>query len=58
MTLLEKDTRLAVEMARAAGCEGPLGAAASRVFADASAGGLRGEDDAALFKWLSQARRD
>jgi 3-hydroxyisobutyrate dehydrogenase-like beta-hydroxyacid dehydrogenase len=56
MTLLEKDTRLAVEMARAAACEGPLGAAASRVFADASAGGLRGEDDAALFKWLSQAR--
>ncbi len=52
MTLLEKDTRLAVEAARAAGCEGPLGAAASRVFAQASAGGLAGEDDAALFKWL------
>jgi 3-hydroxyisobutyrate dehydrogenase-like beta-hydroxyacid dehydrogenase len=55
MTLLEKDTRLAVEMARAAGCEGPLGAAASRVFAAASAAGLHGEDDAALFKWLGRS---
>ncbi len=52
MTLLEKDTRLAVQAARAAGCEGPLGAAASAVFAQASAGGLAGEDDAALYKWL------
>ena len=56
MTLLEKDTRLAVEAARAAGCEGPLGPAASQVFAQASASGLAGEDDAALFKWLGEAK--
>ena len=53
MTLLEKDTRLAVAAAHAAGFEGPLGAMASQVFAAASAGGLAGEDDAALFKWLA-----
>ncbi len=56
MTLLEKDTRLAVAAANAAGFAGPLGARAAQVFADASGGGLAGEDDAALFKWLSQTR--
>ena len=54
MTLLEKDTRLAVEAAQAVGFEGPLGAAARQVFAAASAGGLAGEDDGALLKWLSR----
>ncbi len=54
MTLLEKDTRLAVAAANSARFEGPLGTAASQVFAAASAGGLAGEDDAALFKWLSR----
>lgn len=54
MTLLEKDTRLAVAAAKAAHFEGPLGAKASQVFAAASAGGLCDEDDAALFKWLSR----
>jgi L-threonate 2-dehydrogenase len=54
MTLLEKDTRLAVAAASAAHFQGPLGAAASQVFAAASAGGLAGEDDAALFKWLQK----
>ena len=53
MTLLEKDTRLAVEAAQSAGFEGPLGAAARDVFAQASAGGLDGLDDAALFQWLN-----
>ena len=53
MTLLEKDTRLAVDAARAAGFEGPLGASARDVFAQASAGGLANLDDAALFKWLA-----
>jgi L-threonate 2-dehydrogenase len=53
MTLLEKDSRLAVEAARAAGFEGPLGAHARDVFAQASAGGLANLDDAALFKWLA-----
>lgn len=52
MTLLEKDTRLAVQAARAAGFEGPLGAAARDVFASASAGGLAELDDAAVLQWL------
>ena len=56
MTLLEKDTRLAVAAAQSAGFEGPLGAAARDVFAQASAGGLDGLDDAALFQWLSRSR--
>jgi 3-hydroxyisobutyrate dehydrogenase len=54
MTLLEKDTRLAVSAAKSAKFEGPLGAAAAQVFAAASAGGLEREDDAALFKWLQR----
>lgn len=54
MTLLEKDTRLAIEAAQAAGFEGPLGATARQVFAQASAGGLGGQDDGALLKWLSR----
>jgi putative dehydrogenase len=53
VTLLQKDTRLAVEAARAAGFEGPLGPAARDVFARAAASGLGGLDDAALFKLLS-----
>lgn len=52
VTLLEKDTRLAVAAARAAGFDGPLGERASRVFAEAHEAGLAGEDDAALFKHL------
>jgi len=52
VTLLEKDTRLAVAAARAAGFEGPLGESASRVFAEAHQAGLAAEDDAALFKHL------
>lgn len=54
VTLLEKDTRLAVEAARAAGFDGPLGLRASQVFAQAHQAGLAGEDDAALFKHLRQ----
>jgi L-threonate 2-dehydrogenase len=56
MTLLEKDTRLAVQAAQLAGFEGPLGAAARDVFAQASAGGLDGLDDAALYQWLGRSR--
>ncbi len=52
VTLLEKDTRLAVEMARAAGFEGPLGALASEVFAQAHGAGMAALDDAAIFKYL------
>lgn len=53
VTLLEKDTRLAVEAARAAGFEGPLGAHASEVFAAAHRAGLAGLDDAAIFRYLA-----
>ena len=51
--LLEKDTRLALVCANAAGFSGPLGAAASQVFARASAAGFADEDDAAVFKLIS-----
>jgi len=53
MTLLQKDTRLAVAAAQAAGFVGPLGASASQVFSAASDAGLSGLDDAAVFKLLS-----
>ena len=53
MTLLAKDTRLAVAAAQAAGFTGPLGTQASAVFVAACEAGLAGEDDAALFKLLS-----
>ena len=56
MTLLEKDTRLAVQAATSAGFSGPLGLAASQVFAAASADGLHDLDDAAVLKWLSERR--
>ena len=56
VTLLEKDTRLALECALAAGFEGPLGAAASSLFAQAHAAGFAAEDDAAVFKVLSGQR--
>jgi 3-hydroxyisobutyrate dehydrogenase len=54
VTLLQKDTRLAVEAALAAGFVGPLGAVARDVFARAAEAGLADLDDAALFKLLSK----
>jgi 3-hydroxyisobutyrate dehydrogenase len=54
VSLLHKDTRLALEAARAAGFEGPLGPAAHAVFEAAVQAGLRDLDDAALFKLLSK----
>jgi putative dehydrogenase len=54
LTLLEKDARLAVQAASAAGYEGPLGAAARDVFARASAAGLAELDDAAVLSWLAR----
>jgi L-threonate 2-dehydrogenase len=54
MTLLEKDTRLAVQAAQAAGFDGPLGAAAAAVFAQAHAAGLAEQDDAALLQLLRE----
>lgn len=53
VTLLEKDTRLALEAARAVGFEGPLGARASEVFAQAHQAGLAALDDAAVFRYLA-----
>ncbi len=55
MTLLEKDTRLAMQAARQLGFQGPLGAAARDAFAQASAAGLADLDDAALLQWLTRA---
>jgi putative dehydrogenase len=52
MTLLRKDTALAVRAGRAAGFEGPLGAAASEVFARAVDAGLAALDDAAVLLLL------
>jgi 3-hydroxyisobutyrate dehydrogenase-like beta-hydroxyacid dehydrogenase len=52
MTLLEKDTRLAVQAAAAVGFAGPLGAQAAAVFAQASRAGLAELDDAALLRFL------
>ena len=56
LTLLQKDTRLAIEAAQAVGFAGPLGARARDVFASASAAGLDALDDAALFDWLARSR--
>lgn len=53
VTLLHKDTGLALEAARAAGFQGPLGGAAHAVFDAVVRAGLGGEDDAALYRWLS-----
>jgi L-threonate 2-dehydrogenase len=55
MTLLEKDTDLAVRAAHCVGFEGPLGARTRDVFASASAGGLADLDDAAMLQWLSRS---
>ncbi|MBC7435500.1 MAG: NAD(P)-dependent oxidoreductase [Bdellovibrionales bacterium] len=54
VTLLEKDTRLAVEAAAAAGFTGPLGGHAARLFALAHEAGFAADDDAALFKLLGR----
>jgi L-threonate 2-dehydrogenase len=56
VTLLEKDTGLAVQAARSVGFEGPLGQRAAQVFAQASAAGLGDLDDAALFTLLRSPR--
>ena len=54
MTLLRKDTALAVQAAAAAGFQGPLGSAARDVFARAVEGGLAELDDGALLRLLSR----
>lgn len=55
VTLLEKDTRLAVAAARAAGFEGPLGARAARVFEQAHEAGMADLDDGALLRLLRRS---
>jgi len=55
VSLLQKDTRLAVEVASAAGFAGTLGPVACEVFDKAAQAGLGELDDAALFKLMSQA---
>jgi L-threonate 2-dehydrogenase len=57
VTLLQKDTRLAVEAAAAAGFTGPLGPAVRDLFARAAAAGLGDLDDAALFRLLAGPAR-
>jgi L-threonate 2-dehydrogenase len=54
MTLLAKDTRLALDAAQAADFAGPLGAAATAVFAQALRAGLAEMDDAALLDFLKR----
>ena len=56
MTLLGKDTRLALEAAAAVGFAGPLGSHASAVFANAVGSGCADEDDAALLGFLARPK--
>jgi L-threonate 2-dehydrogenase len=55
-SLLTKDTRLALEMARAASMELPLGAAATAAFSRACEAGFAALDDASLLQLNRQAR--
>lgn len=57
LSLLAKDTALAVEAARAAGFEGVLGAPARDAFAEAAKAGFRDSDDAAMFQWAATRGR-
>jgi putative dehydrogenase len=52
MTLLHKDTRLALQAAREAGFSGPLGGAAHAAFDAAVKGGMADLDDGALLALL------
>ncbi len=52
MTLLEKDTALAVQAANAVGFSGPLGAVTAQVFASASTAGMAELDDGAVLNFV------
>ena len=52
LAMLEKDTRLALESADAAGFHGPLGERVRDLFAQVAEGGQRERDDAVLLDWL------
>lgn len=56
VSLLAKDTGLAVQAAEAVAFEPALGRLARDVFAQAMAEGLQGQDDGVLLKWTRQAR--
>ncbi len=56
MSLLAKDSALAMQAAAACGFVPTLGSVAQQVFAQACAAGLASADDSALWRWL-QARR-
>jgi L-threonate 2-dehydrogenase len=56
MTLLQKDTRLAVEAALALDWAGPLGPHACATFDAACQAGLADADDSALLMWLSRGQ--
>ncbi|GAC1529840.1 MAG: NAD(P)-dependent oxidoreductase [Ramlibacter sp.] len=53
MTLLRKDTALALQTAASVGFTGPLGPMAGAVFARAVEAGLANHDDGALLHWLA-----
>ena len=55
LSLLTKDTRLAMEGATSSGFHGPLGAAVASVFARACDDGLAGEDDSVLFRHIAKS---
>ena len=52
MTLLAKDTMLAMQAAKAAGCANPLGEIATGLFAEALAQGMSDLDDAQMLQLL------
>ena len=54
MSLLAKDSRLALAMAAEAGLRPRLGESAAALFAQACAAGLTDQDDAALWRWLAR----
>jgi 3-hydroxyisobutyrate dehydrogenase len=57
MTLLAKDSALALAMAAAAGMQPRLGQLAADAFAAACKDGLAGRDDSALWRWLDESGR-
>jgi hypothetical protein len=57
MTLLTKDTALAVEAAKTAGFHGVLGPMAAQAFAQACHAGLADADDAAMLQWVRQQQK-
>ncbi len=57
MTLLTKDTGLAVDAAKSAGFHGVLGPLAAEAFAKACQAGLADADDAAMLQWVRQQQK-